>query len=75
MASFDVQYREGRNMNRTKQIFIDVLFIALATLGLSQITQTLSAEQTIKTFSSTGVIKNIGVGVYTDSLSKFPLAS
>jgi hypothetical protein len=68
MASFDVQYREGRNMNRTKQIFIGVLFIALATLGLSQITQTLSAEQTIKTFSSTGVIKNIGVGVYTDSL-------
>ena len=62
-------------MKRTERIFIGVLFIALVTLSLSQVTQTLSAEQTIRTFSSSGVIKNIGVGVYLDSMSKFPFTS
>ena len=51
------------------------MLIALVTLGLSQVTQTLSAEQAAKTYSNAGIIKNIGVGVYTDSLSKSPLAS
>jgi len=62
-------------VNRTGQIFIGVLLVALVTLGLSQVTQTLSAEQASKTYSSAGIIKNMGVGVYADSLSKSPLTS
>ena len=61
MASLSVRYREGINVNRTGQIFIGVLLVALVTLGLSQATQILSAEQASKTYSSAGIIKNIGV--------------
>ena len=75
MVCLSIHYREGMNVNRTEKICIGVLLVMLVTLGLSQITQALSAEQTMKTVSSSGVIKRIGVGIYTDSLSMFPLTS
>jgi hypothetical protein len=52
-----------------------MLILVTYTLGLSLVSQVISADQTSRTLSSTGTIQTIGVGVYTDYQCNTPLSS
>ena len=61
---------------RKEYILTGSIIILLSyTLGLSLVSQSLTASQTSRTVSSTGSILTIGVGVYTDSGCNTPLTS
>ena len=61
---------------RKEYILTGSIIILLSyTLGLSLVSQSLTAAQTSRTVSSTGSILTIGVGVYTDSGCNTPLTS
>ena len=52
-----------------------VIMLLTYTLGLSLVSQSLSATQTSRTLSNTGSILTIGVGVYSDAGCNTPLNS
>ena len=51
------------------------LVVALVCVSLSLVTQGFSVMQSTQAFSSTGALKKIGVGVYTDYFCTKPLSS
>jgi hypothetical protein len=52
-----------------------IIVLLTYTLGLSLVSQTLTAPQTSRTVSSTGSILTIGVGVYVDASCSTPVTS
>ena len=66
----------GSDLMRKEYVITGSIIVLLTyTLGLSLVSQTLTAPQTSRTVSSTGSILTIGVGVYIDSICSTPLTS